>query len=349
MPSTRFASTNGEFLSFTFALTITVLMSFQLANGQTPPSSAEQTQKSPTVVTLPDRPPAAVAGRTALYCGGYIRFDPFPEQPEIVGGEQEQEQRIYSQGNYVYLNAGSQQGIKEGQEFTVIRPRGEMKGVYRNKKNPLGIYVQEVGQLKVTTVNERVSVGQIVYACGEILLGDLLTDVPARTSPTRRPETVLDRFSAPSGKQTGRVMMTRGGREMPTTNDIIYIDLGGEDHINTGEYLTIYREVGTGNVTRVDNEEIARGMSRGFESNRYRGGEFGIQAQRGKDSTGFVSTKGTYKYRPITTREIKRHRPTLPRKVVGEAVILSVQARTATAVITRVAQEVHTGDFVEIQ
>jgi hypothetical protein len=39
----------------------------------------------------------------------------------------------------------------------------------------------------------------------------------------------------------------------------------------------------------------------------------------------------------------------MPRKVVGEMVILSVQQRTAAAVITKVAQEVHTGDYVEVQ
>ena len=37
------------------------------------------------------------------------------------------------------------------------------------------------------------------------------------------------------------------------------------------------------------------------------------------------------------------------RKVVGEAVVLNVKERTATIVITRTAQEIHTGDWVEIQ
>jgi hypothetical protein len=39
----------------------------------------------------------------------------------------------------------------------------------------------------------------------------------------------------------------------------------------------------------------------------------------------------------------------MPRKIVGEMVVLDVQQRTATAVITRIASEVHTGDWVEIQ
>lgn len=39
----------------------------------------------------------------------------------------------------------------------------------------------------------------------------------------------------------------------------------------------------------------------------------------------------------------------MPRKVVGEMVIIDVQKRTATAIITRTVGEVHTGDWVEMK
>ena len=116
-----------------------------------------------------------------------------------------------------------------------------------------------------------------------------------------------------------------------------------------GDYLTIYRPLGTGNLTRVDNEEMARNRATGFQSDRYRGGGIGNQASRAKDETAFVDANGRYRYRPITSREVKKDRPVMPRKIVGEMVIIDVQSRTATAIITRVANEVHTGDWVEIQ
>jgi hypothetical protein len=182
-----------------------------------------------------------------------------------------------------------------------------------------------------------------------VLLGDLLAPVPERESPVQRTETDFDRFVDPSGKPTGRLMMAKDNRELVTRNDVVYIDLGSEDQVKRGDYLTIYRPLGTGNLTRVDNEEIARSRSTGFQSERYRGGGFSNQASRSKDSTAFVDADGRYRYRPITTREVKRHRPLMPRKIVGEMVIIDVQTRTATAIITRVAGEVHTGDWVEIQ
>jgi len=94
---------------------------------------------------------------------------------------------------------------------------------------------------------------------------------------------------------------------------------------------------------------MARNRATGFQSDRYRGGGISSQGSRAKDSTAFVDAHGRYRYRPITSREVKKARPDMPRKIVGEMVIIDVQTRTATAIITRVASEVHTGDWVEIQ
>jgi hypothetical protein len=311
-------------------------------NAQTPAAT-------PQMILPSSHQPELVADKSRLYCAGYIRFQKLPHMPEIVGALEEQEQRTFSDGDVVYLNAGSQQGIKEGQKFQIIRPRGDVKGVHKDKRGFLGTYIQEVGQLQVFRVHENTSAAQITFTCDLALFGDLLAPIPDRESPVQRAEENLDRYADPSGKQTGRLMMAKDNREMVSRRDIVYIDLGSEDKINRGDYLTIYRPLGTGNITRVDNEEMARNRATGFQSDRFRGGGFSNQASRAKDSTAFVNAEGRYRYRPITSREVERHRPEMPRKIVGEMVVIDVQTRTATAIITRVAAEVHTGDRVEIQ
>ena len=312
-------------------------------------ANAQSPAPTPQVLMPGPEQPARVAGKSSLYCAGYIRYQRLSHMPEIVGAEEEQEQRTYADGDIVYLNAGSQQGIKEGQNFQIIRPRGDVKGVHKQKRGFLGTYIQEIGQLQVLKVRENTSAAQITFTCDAALLGDLLAPVPDRESPLQRAADDLDRFADPTGKQAGILMMAKDNREMVTRNDIVYIDLGSEDQIKRGDYLTIYRPLGTGNVTRVDNEESARNRATGFQSNRYRGGGFSNQASRAKDTTAFRDTEGRYRYKPITSREVKRHRPLMPRKIVGEMVIIDVQTRTATAIITRAASEVHTGDWVEIQ
>lgn len=312
-------------------------------------ATAQTPAPTPKMILPTAAQAARVAGETSLFCAGYIRYQRFGQTPEIVGAEEEQEQRTYSDGDVVYLNAGSRHGLKEGQTFQIIRPRGDVKGVHRQKIGFLGTYVQDVGQLEVFKVREQTSAAKITFTCDPALLGDLVVELPVRESPLQRAEGNLDRFADPSGKQVGRLMMARDSRELLTKNDIVYIDLGGEDNVKRGDYLTIYRPLGTGNITRFDNEEMARNRATGFQSERFRGGGISSQGSRAKDETAVVDVPGRYRYRPITSKEVKDDRPPMPRKIVGEMVILDVQTRTATAIITRVASEVHTGDWVEIQ
>jgi hypothetical protein len=321
-----------------------LLLSFALLPAFAFATNAQERERAQHVVPTAHQE-QRIADRTHLYCAGYIRHQTLPHMPEIVGALEEQEQRRYGDGEVVYINAGAQQGIKEGQTLQIIRPRGEVKGVHREKHGFLGTYIQEVGLLQVFKVRENTSAAQITFTCDEILLGDLLAPVPDRESPLQRADAVLDVFADPSGKHTGRLMMAKDNRELITRNDIVYIDLGAEDQLKTGDYLTVYRPLGTGNITRVEDDEMSSNREDGFQSNRLRGGGMSSQAPRAKDKKG----DGRYNDRPITSREIKKQRPPMPRKIVGEIVVIDVQSRTATAIITRVAGEVHTGDWVEIQ
>jgi hypothetical protein len=114
--------------------------------------------------------------------------------------------------------------------------------------------------------------------------------------------------------------------------------------LKEGDRLTVYRPTGTGDISRFREEEVTPTANYGFESERFRGGKFSIKSQRvqNPNSNGIHGPM-------VTTHKIERRRPAMPRKIVGEMVVLNVQARTATAVITRVAQEIHTGDFVEVK
>jgi len=308
-------------------------------------TTSAQTEQRAELIIPTTHQEQRVADRTKLYCAGYIRYQTLPHMPEIVGALEEHEQRRYADGDVVYINAGSKQGIQEGQTFQIIRPRGDLKGVHKEKHGFLGTYIQEIGQLRVFKVRADTSAAQIVFTCDEALLGDLVVPVPDRESPLERSTGVLDVFAYPTGKQTGRLMMAKDNREMVTRNEIVYIDLGSEDQVKTGDYLTIFRPLGTGNINRRDGAEMGPNRDSGFSSKSYSGGGFGSMASRAKDKNG----DGRYSDKPITSREVKQHRPLMPRKIVGEMVIIDVQTRTATAIITRVAGEVHTGDWVEIQ
>lgn len=302
---------------------------------QQPPRQPELLAPAPT----PTRP-AARPSETA--CGGFIAQTPPAAQFEVVGSDLEEERRVYSQGNHLYLSGGAQQGVRAGQEFSVVRPRGQFRSEFTRKKGALGVYSQEVGRVRVVRVRDQVSVAEVVSSCDAILLGDLLRPAPQRVEIAARPVAPLDRFAEPTGRQTGRIVLARDGREVLARDNVLFIDLGAEDNVKAGDYLTVYRPEGRGTIVNYG-AEIAANARGGYESEQFHGGEFSNQTQRVKD------TDGSRFGRTVKTPEIRKRRPAVPRKVVGEILVLHVEGRAATAVVTRATQEIFTGDFVEAQ
>ena len=301
---------------------------------------AQRPGATPELIVTQVNRKTPLAGGNNLYCAGYVETGTVNTENEIVGAEEEQEQNIYSQGDNVYISMGTNRGVKVGDMFSVIRPRGKVKTRW-TRKNNLGFYVQEIGAVEVVNVKAEVSVARVVSSCDNLLLGDLLQPTPARTSPLVQQRPALNVFADSSGKTSGRIFMARDNRELLTREQIVYIDLGTEDRVNVGDYLTIYRPLGKGNLFENDEKETVNARSVGFQSEVYRGGEFSNQAPRksGSKANGRI----------VTNEEAREGRPAGLRKVVGELVILNVKKKTATAVITRTAQEIHTGDRVEVQ
>jgi hypothetical protein len=309
-------------------------------------STAAQIQRpgpKPTVVMPTETGPVSVAKEKELVCGGYMKVDPPNVSMQLVGGEQEQEQHQFFQGNNVFVNAGRQQGMEQGLEFSVVRPRGQFRSAW-SKKGSLGVFTMEIGRVRVIRVKDNVSVALVTTSCEGMLLGDLIVPVPRVDGPIVKLTDHIDLFGDPTGKQTGRIVYAREGQEMASVNQIVYIDLGTQDNIKAGDIFSIYRPSDTPRLVVKNEEEIIRNTHDGFQSDKFKGGTLSMDATRTRDQNALSV------YEPnVTTTKVKKDRPEVPRKVVGELVVTNVQQRTATAVITRVAQEVHTGDFVEMQ
>jgi hypothetical protein len=285
--------------------------------------------------------PTLAAHESESVCGGFIEQNPQAASGQLVGAFKERERRLFSQGDLIYIDAGAQGGVREGQEFTVVRPRGRFSSKF-SRKGTLGVYTEEVGRVRVVRVRDRVSVAEVLRSCSDLLLGDMLRPYAPREVPPARAGGTLDLFAEPTGKQTGRIVLARDGREALGRDDVVFIDLGAEDNVRVGDYLTVFRPEGHGTIVGYG-EEIASNARRNFGSNEFKGGGFSNQSQRVSDVNGS-------KYGPtVKTPMIKHGRPPVPRMVVGEIVVLRVEGRTATAVITRVSKEVHTGDAVEVQ
>jgi hypothetical protein len=290
-------------------------------------------------IGVPAGRPLPVARGNNLYCAGYIQSGPINTDHQIVGGNDEADAHQYSQNNFLYINLGAHQGAKVGDVYAVVRPRGQVKSEWTDKSN-IGFYVQELGAVEVVNVKNDVSVVKVTSSCDSFLMGDLVERIDQRIPPVYEKRPALDLFAPMSGGPQGRILMSRDGAEMIARDFIVYVDLGADDNVRVGDHLTIFRPLGSGNVYKGPERESVTSRDYLNQSRIYKGGTFGSDAGR---------KRGEYaRGKEMTTSKAKEGRPDL-RKVVGEAVVLNVKEKTATVVVTRNAQEIHTGDWVEVQ
>lgn len=272
-----------------------------------------------------------------LYCGGYVQSSPINTSNFIVGAEYEADRHVYAQGDMLLVKGNN---YSVGEMLSVVRPKGRVETRWTKKDN-LGFLVQELGTVEIVKVKNSYSIAKVKTSCDNMLLGDLIVPMSQRTLPQMKERAALDAFTDPNGKSTGRIFMARDNQELLASEQIVYIDLGAEDNVKVGDFLTIYRRLGTGNIVDRIYGESMSARDEGFQSNEYRGGKFSNMAPRkkGEKATGRI----------MESEEARSNRPENVRHVLGEMVILNVREKTATAIITRTSQEVHTGDYVEVQ
>jgi hypothetical protein len=269
-----------------------------------------------------------VARRTDLYCTGFIAEAAPREDLQIVGAEAENIKATYAQGDMVFLNRGRGAGVQPGAVYYIIRPIGEVKHPFTKKR--LGYFVRELGLLRVVEVQDQTATAEITVSCDMVEFGDLLKPYQEYVGPGPRDTRPLPRYSEGSGGTKGQIVMSPGYHETLSANRVVFLDLGNDDSVHAGDYFTIYREIGAREGITVRPEyNVVNRRSDGYESDRYRGGDVSVQATR------------------ELRKEVLRERPPIPRKVLGELVVLKVEKNSSVAMITRTTAEVTIGDWVE--
>ena len=270
-----------------------------------------------------------VATRTDVYCAGYISESSSWPDLHIVGAERENLKHSYEQGDIVFLDKGREHGVRPGQTYYIIRPIDKMKHPFTGKK--IGTYVHEVGMVRVLQVNDRTSTAEVTVSCDPVELGDYLRVYEERVAPAPRPAQPLPLHGESSGDISGQIIGARHNREYLAANDIVYLDLGERQGVKEGDYFTVYHKISSDweNIAKYPNDKIYNKRSDSYQSDHYRGGEF--------------SNQSLAKER----QKVLDDRPSIPRKVLGEVVILRVEKGTATGLVTRTAGVVNVGDKVE--
>lgn len=278
---------------------------------------------SAAVASAQEGVPTAI--ESDLYCSGTVTTENIPRSSYIITGEGSNYRIIFDYGDYVYINRGGEQGVKIGDEFSVMRPVVDPIFIQWSKwqysiLRKMGTVWEDEGRVKVVVVQRNTSIAIVNRACNTLQRGDTIVPFQERPAPPLKSEANFDRFAPPSGKAKAMVIVGKKFQQEVGTNDIVYVNLGRDQGVRVGDYFRIFRYTGTEHDTVFQTKRAA------FDVEGYQGPTFGL---------GSVPKKWDW--------------DNTPREVLGEGIVVRSSPNSSTVLLTLTLREVYAGDYVEIE
>src|SRR5713226_3174884 len=182
----------------------------------------------------------AVPKTSDIYCSGIATTEAVPRDTYLISGEQSNYKMTFAQGDLVYINRGSSQGVKVGDEFLVMRPVREHLGYpwfgwQISLLRAMGTTYQDLGRLRVISVKPKVATAQVVFSCDYMQRGDILRPFAERPAPSMKAAATFDRFAPASGRKTAMVVTTKNFGQVAGTQGIVYVNLGAAQGVKVGD------------------------------------------------------------------------------------------------------------------
>lgn len=176
-----------------------------------------------------------------MQCADYIVSDREDESLLIVGSEQGSDKTTFADRDVLYLNKGSNAGIKAGDMYSIHHAAHAVKHPTNGKT--LGTKIQTAGWLQVVLVQENTATVVVEQACLDIHAGDYLKPYEKMNVPLVLSRPPATRMTPPSGKLTQTVVDINFDAMIAATGQLVTIDAGAESGVAPGNVFVIYRIV----------------------------------------------------------------------------------------------------------
>lgn len=265
--------------------------------------------------------PSSQARLKDAYCSGFFASQPLPSNLRVARAEGAAGRTMYSNNELIYLSQGRDAQVQVGQRFQVVRrinnthPSDAFKG-QGSLLRSMGRLYRDVSWVEVVAVHPTTSTARISFECGATMAGDVVIPFEERPLPDFNVRTTLDLLAPPTGLAEGMIVAGKELFRMVGDWDPIYVNLGTTQGVKVGDSLRIFRS----------------GRGSKYLSSRSMG-------------------QGQLRRAPGMARgyDFPRNRSDLPREILGEAFVVHVDTKSATAIINFSRGEIHAGDLVELQ
>ncbi len=308
-------------------LLLTVTATLAVAQQSTKPSTPDADGIVATSVNVPfvrfQTPTAA-----DIYCAGFLTKEHIPDANYVNGGLETPTSTKFEIGELVYL-AGS--GYQPGQLYSIVREMRDVNEyeIYAGMRKLLataGRPYGEIGRVRILDARSHSAIAQVEFSCDPINPGDVAVPFVERPPASFHVPGHFDRFAPANGKLTGRVVLGKDFDGFLGTGMKLYINLGSNQGVKVGDYFRVVRSY---SATLADPVDSLSFKARTSEDTQVNPPTF--EADR------FTRTKGP-----------NIHVADLPRRAVGEVVVLNVTPTAASAMVVFALEDVYAGDTVEL-
>jgi hypothetical protein len=263
-----------------------------------------------------------------LYCAGFISRQILPDANYVAGGLQTPTTTKFTRGDLIYLKGT---GYSAGAEYEIVRAlrdvnEYEMFPGQRKLLKATGQPYEEVGRVKIVDTRSHTAIGQIEYVCDGVNPGDTTIPFAEKQAINFHPPVRFDRFLPVSNKLTGRIVMGKDFDSQLGTGQKVYLNLGSNQGVKIGDFFRAVRSYEADLRDPVDSLSFKAAIAEDTQ-----------KKTPSVDPAMFTKGNG-----PVI------HVRDLPRRAVGEIVIIGVTNTTATGMIVFALEDVHAGDAVEV-
>jgi len=263
-----------------------------------------------------------------VYCAGFINRQTLPDANFVAGGLQTPSTTKFVKGDVVYLKGS---GYTPGAEYEIVRAlrdinEYEMYPGQRKLLKATGQPYEEVGRVRVIDTRSKTAVARIEYSCDTINPGDTAIPFAEKQMVPFHAPLRFDRFLPTGSKVSGRIVMGRDFDSALGTGQKLYFNVGSNQGVKVGDYFRAVRNYEADLNDPVDSLSFKAAVSEDTQ-----------KKQPSVDPHMFTRSNG-----PVI------HVRDLPRRAVGEIVVIGTTPTTATGMIVFAMEDVHAGDGVEL-
>ena len=157
-----------------------------------------------------------------------------------ITGNKRDDRQYLGEGEIIYMSGGTDQGVKVGDRFLILKTVARKLAHPVTTKRKLGDVVKQTGVIRITSAQAKGSVAVIERCMDTVELGDRLVRF---TEPVNLPLQARTDISDPvkAAPDAALVVYTRDGKQFSASGDMLIIDKGATSGLKVGDVLLALR------------------------------------------------------------------------------------------------------------